>query len=144
MIYLHEVKARLDQMLAREGRTGLARACFDFVPCAPISIWPGGPRKMSSPTETGGRTENGRAARAVRFASAARLLSYVAGAIGAGAFLLFLFQAGLFSALMPKEKLDVPVIENPDSISARTSTVTGLDRQNQPYEVTAKRGRRIR
>jgi ribonuclease D len=32
VIYLHEVKARLDQMLAREGRTGLARACFDFVP----------------------------------------------------------------------------------------------------------------
>lgn len=32
VIYLHEVKARLDQMLAREGRTGLASACFDFVP----------------------------------------------------------------------------------------------------------------
>lgn len=32
VIYLHEVKARLDQMLAREGRTGLAGACFDFVP----------------------------------------------------------------------------------------------------------------
>ena len=32
VIYLHEVKARLDQMLAREGRTGLAAACFDFVP----------------------------------------------------------------------------------------------------------------
>ena len=31
VIYLHEVKSRLDQMLAREGRTGLARACFDFV-----------------------------------------------------------------------------------------------------------------
>jgi lipopolysaccharide export system protein LptC len=96
---------------------------------------------MSSPTETSGRTENGRAARAVRFASTARLLSYLAGAIGIGAFLLFLFQAGLFSAFMPKEKLNVPVIENPDSITARTSTVTGLDQENQPYEVTAKRGR---
>jgi LPS export ABC transporter protein LptC len=84
---------------------------------------------------------NGRAARAVRFASTARLLSWLAGAVGLGAMLLFLFQAGLFSALVPKEKLDVPVIENPDSISATASTVTGLDRQNQPYEVTAKRGR---
>ena len=32
VLYLHELKARLDQMLEREGRTGLARACFDFVP----------------------------------------------------------------------------------------------------------------
>ena len=31
VIYLHEVKARLDQMLEREGRTAIARACFDFV-----------------------------------------------------------------------------------------------------------------
>ncbi|MBX3478686.1 MAG: ribonuclease D [Brevundimonas sp.] len=32
VLYLHAVKARLDQMLAREGRTELARACFDFLP----------------------------------------------------------------------------------------------------------------
>lgn len=32
VLYLHELKARLDQMLDREGRTGLARACFDFIP----------------------------------------------------------------------------------------------------------------
>jgi ribonuclease D len=32
VIYLHEMKARLDQMLEREGRTTIARACFDFVP----------------------------------------------------------------------------------------------------------------
>jgi ribonuclease D len=31
VIYLHEVKARLDQMLEREGRTALAKACFDFI-----------------------------------------------------------------------------------------------------------------
>lgn len=31
VIYLHEVKSRLDQMLEREGRSVLARACFDFV-----------------------------------------------------------------------------------------------------------------
>jgi ribonuclease D len=31
VIYLHEMKARLDQMLEREGRTAIARACFDFV-----------------------------------------------------------------------------------------------------------------
>jgi len=32
VIYLHELKARLDQMLQREGRASLARACFDFIP----------------------------------------------------------------------------------------------------------------
>ena len=32
VLYLHELKSRLDQMLEREGRGGIARACFDFVP----------------------------------------------------------------------------------------------------------------
>ena len=32
VIHLHELKARLDAMLAREGRTALAQACFDFLP----------------------------------------------------------------------------------------------------------------
>ena len=32
VLYLHELKSRLDQMLAREGREQVARACFDFVP----------------------------------------------------------------------------------------------------------------
>ena len=30
--YLHQLKARLDERLAREGRAGLALACFDFLP----------------------------------------------------------------------------------------------------------------
>ena len=32
VLYLHELKSRLDQMLEREGRMGIAQACFDFVP----------------------------------------------------------------------------------------------------------------
>tara|TARA_R110000782_G_scaffold256971_1_gene346215 strand:- start:491 stop:1105 length:615 start_codon:yes stop_codon:yes gene_type:complete len=32
VLYLHAIKARLDMMLEREGRTELARACFDFLP----------------------------------------------------------------------------------------------------------------
>ena len=32
VLHLHALKARLDQMLAREGRTALAQACFDFLP----------------------------------------------------------------------------------------------------------------
>jgi ribonuclease D len=32
VLYLHDLRAGLDVMLAREGRTQLARACFDFLP----------------------------------------------------------------------------------------------------------------
>lgn len=32
VLYLHAVKVRLDEMLEREGRTDLAKACFDFLP----------------------------------------------------------------------------------------------------------------
>jgi ribonuclease D len=32
VIYLHPIQERLDTMLAREGRTALAQACFDFIP----------------------------------------------------------------------------------------------------------------
>lgn len=32
VLYLHDAKAKLDEMLAREGRTEMARACFDFLP----------------------------------------------------------------------------------------------------------------
>lgn len=32
VLYLHELKSRLDQMLDREGRMGLAQACFGFIP----------------------------------------------------------------------------------------------------------------
>jgi ribonuclease D len=32
VIYLHEMKARLDQMLQREGRMALAQSCFEFIP----------------------------------------------------------------------------------------------------------------
>ena len=32
VLYLHAVKARLDEMLEREGRADLARRCFDFLP----------------------------------------------------------------------------------------------------------------
>ena len=32
VLYLHELKARLDQMLRREGRLELAQNCFEFLP----------------------------------------------------------------------------------------------------------------
>lgn len=32
VLYLHKLKAALEPVLAREGRTALARSCFDFLP----------------------------------------------------------------------------------------------------------------
>jgi ribonuclease D len=32
VLYLHEIKSRLDQMLVREGRAELAQRCFEFLP----------------------------------------------------------------------------------------------------------------
>jgi ribonuclease D len=32
VLYLHRLREKLDVMLAREGRTALAQACFDFLP----------------------------------------------------------------------------------------------------------------
>ena len=32
VLHLHALRARLDTMLEREGRSGLAQACFDFLP----------------------------------------------------------------------------------------------------------------
>ncbi len=32
VLHLHELKAKLDMLLAREGRLHLAKACFDFLP----------------------------------------------------------------------------------------------------------------
>lgn len=32
VLYLHDMRRHLDRMLAREGRTEMAKACFDFLP----------------------------------------------------------------------------------------------------------------
>ena len=43
VLNLHALKDRLDAMLAREGRTDLARACFDFLPARArldLAGWP--------------------------------------------------------------------------------------------------------
>lgn len=43
VLYLHALKARLDEMLAREGRTALAEACFRFLPARAaldLAGWP--------------------------------------------------------------------------------------------------------
>lgn len=43
VLYLHRLKEKLDEMLAREGRTALAEACFSFLPARAaldLAGWP--------------------------------------------------------------------------------------------------------
>jgi lipopolysaccharide export system protein LptC len=87
---------------------------------------------MSSPT-------NRAAAQALRWARLSRLLSWVAVIVGGGFVIMFLAQAGLFASLLPGEPAPPPPVQ-PDQITAKDSTVNGMDRENQPYEVKAARG----
>lgn len=86
---------------------------------------------MSSPTEP--------ARRALRRARLARVLSWAAVAAGLGFIVAFLAQAGLFSVLEPKAPQPVPQMGG-EQIAATQSTVTGIDKDKQPYEVRARRG----
>ena len=87
---------------------------------------------MSSPTS--------QARKAVRAATLSRLLSWLAAAIGIGFVVTFLHQAGLFRALMPQQAAPPAPAVEPDRITAGSSTVSGIDAEKQPYQVTAKRG----
>jgi ribonuclease D len=43
--YLHALRTRLDEMLAREERTGLAQSCFDFLPARALLDLEGWPEQ---------------------------------------------------------------------------------------------------
>lgn len=51
VLYLHELKSRLDQMLERDGRMVLANARFGFIPARAARPLVVGVKKMSSRTE---------------------------------------------------------------------------------------------
>lgn len=75
-----------------------------------------------------------------RRARLAPLLSGLALAFGLGLMAVFFIQAGLLSALIPKPKPIPPAVEMPEQISGSNARIAGFDRENQPYEVTAKKG----
>jgi lipopolysaccharide export system protein LptC len=90
---------------------------------------------MSSRIDAVHRVPRGRTAKA---AARARLAPYVSGAFALVIILLlviFLYQAGTFSPQpKPAEQPDVPA----DQVTVTDSTITGLDRQNQPYSISAR------
>ena len=74
-----------------------------------------------------------------RRARLAPILSWAAFALGLGLIVVFLVQAGLFSALLPKPAPVPLTVEKPEQISGSFSRIAGFDREKQPYEVTAKK-----
>ena len=88
---------------------------------------------MSSPTRPG-------AASALRWARLSRLLSWLAILVGLGFVIAFLVQAGLFASLLPDEPTPAASRASRTRSTPPNSTVNGMDRENQPYEVKAKRG----
>jgi lipopolysaccharide export system protein LptC len=90
---------------------------------------------MSSRIDAVRRVPRGRTAKA---AARARIAPYVSGAF-AGALvlliLIFLYQTGTFSsAPKPVAQPEVPA----DQVTVTDSTITGIDRENQPYSISAK------
>ncbi|MBC8038152.1 MAG: LPS export ABC transporter periplasmic protein LptC [Rhizobiales bacterium] len=80
------------------------------------------------------------ARRAVVKARLAPMLSWMAVVAGLSFVAVFLVQAGLFAYLVPKEKVATAEVDNPEQITSYDSTITGVDKDNQPYELKAKRG----
>jgi lipopolysaccharide export system protein LptC len=81
------------------------------------------------------------APRAIRRARLAPLLAWAAAAAGIFVVAAFVLKAGLLSHLAPDDgKPTVATVENPDRIASYDSTMTGVDKNNQPYRITASRG----
>lgn len=80
------------------------------------------------------------ASRAVVKARVAPMLSWAAALAGLAFVAVFMIQAGLFAYLVPAEKITPPGVDNPDQITSYDSTISGVDKDNQPYELKAKRG----
>lgn len=84
---------------------------------------------------------NARAAhRAALRARLAPLLAWLIALLGLALVAVFVLQAGLFTYLLPAGLPPQPQVENPGQITSYDSTLTGVDHDNQPYEIRAKRG----
>ena len=77
---------------------------------------------------------------AVRRARLAPLLSRLAAAVAVGLVLLFMYQSGFFSALLPKTPQAPMVVAMPEQITGENSRIVGFDKEKQPYEILAQKG----
>lgn len=95
---------------------------------------------MSSRTESEPDNTDELLQAATRRARLAPILSWAALAFGLGLVIVFLVQAGFFSALLPKPAPPPLTVEMPEQIAGAFARIAGFDRENQPYVITAKKG----
>ena len=77
---------------------------------------------------------------AARRARLAPLLSRAMLALAVGLVGTFIYQSGLVGALLPKAEKDPLVVAKPEQITGQSARLAGFDREQQPYELTSKRG----
>jgi lipopolysaccharide export system protein LptC len=70
----------------------------------------------------------------------ARALGFGALLLGLGIFGAFLFQSGFFSNFASQPKKVEDIVANPDVISGTESRISGVDKDNQPFEISAVKG----
>lgn len=63
-----------------------------------------------------------------------------AGVLGIAALVAFLIQSGFFSSFVPQPVMVPEVLENATVISGTESHISGMDKENMPYEIAAKKG----
>ncbi|MGQ0484276.1 MAG: LPS export ABC transporter periplasmic protein LptC [Hyphomicrobiales bacterium] len=95
---------------------------------------------MSSPTDEKVFPGSDAVRRANARARLARILGILAAAVALGFFAAFLIQAGLFAGFAPGPPSAPVGPDSSDQITASHSTLTGFDRERQPYEVSAESG----
>jgi lipopolysaccharide export system protein LptC len=68
----------------------------------------------------------------------APLIGWGATLAGLALIAIFVWQAGLFNALMPKPPATPTTVDNPEQGTATSANVTGFDKDNQPYTFSSK------
>lgn len=80
------------------------------------------------------------ARRAQTRAGLTRWLSYVALAVAAGLGLTFAVQLGLFNRPVATTRAPLAPVENPNQITGGPSKISGFDKNQLPFEITAQKG----
>jgi lipopolysaccharide export system protein LptC len=96
---------------------------------------------MSSPTKAGPASAAEKLARQAGLrVKIAKYLGIAAGLFGIGILAAFLLQSGFFGSFKPKPLPPAEKIEPPAQISSTASRISGIDKDNQPYEINAQKG----
>lgn len=80
------------------------------------------------------------ARRAQTRAGLTRWLSYVALAVAAGLGLTFAVELGLFKSSVVRTAAPLAPVENPNQVTGGPSKISGFDKNNLPFEITAQKG----